>query len=65
MTIRTALLESRFLFGDQALYDTLVARFDQEIVATSARRRSSTPSSRSAMRASRRPARRAISSSPT
>jgi [protein-PII] uridylyltransferase len=36
MTIRTSLLEARFLFGDRALYDTLIGRFDQEIVATSA-----------------------------
>ena len=35
MTIRTSLLESRFLFGDEALYDNLVERFDHEIVATS------------------------------
>jgi len=32
MTIRTALLESRFLFGDAALYDELAARFDKEVV---------------------------------
>src|SRR5918993_884118 len=32
MTIRTALLEARFLLGDQALYDSLTARFDKEIV---------------------------------
>jgi [protein-PII] uridylyltransferase len=36
MTIRTSLLESRFLFGDRDLYDHLVERFDREIVATSA-----------------------------
>ena len=36
MTIRTSLLEARFLFGDRALFDNLVERFDQEIVATSA-----------------------------
>ncbi|WP_445502211.1 [protein-PII] uridylyltransferase [Microvirga sp. G4-2] len=36
MTIRTALLEARFLFGDKALFDDLVQRFDKEIVATSA-----------------------------
>ena len=35
MTIRTSLLEARFLFGDQALYDTLNARFDRELIATS------------------------------
>src|SRR5581483_2575892 len=32
MTIRTAVLESRFLIGDQKLFDTLVTRFDKEIV---------------------------------
>src|SRR5471032_3257151 len=32
MTIRTAILETRFLTGDQALYDELVARFDKEVV---------------------------------
>ncbi|MEO8884008.1 MAG: [protein-PII] uridylyltransferase [Devosia sp.] len=32
MTVRTATLEARFLTGDQKLFDTLVARFDAEIV---------------------------------
>src|SRR6201997_4593683 len=32
MTIRTAILETRFLTGDQNLYDELVARFDKEVV---------------------------------
>jgi [protein-PII] uridylyltransferase len=32
MTIRTAVLEARFLFGDRALYDELVTRFDKEVV---------------------------------
>lgn len=36
MTIRTSLLEARFLFGDRALYDKLIERFDGEIIATSA-----------------------------
>ncbi|MET0429453.1 MAG: [protein-PII] uridylyltransferase [Microvirga sp.] len=36
MTIRTSLLEARFLFGDKGLYDTLMQRFDAEIVASSA-----------------------------
>ena len=36
MTIRTAILESRFLLGDEALHDELVARFDAEIVRHSA-----------------------------
>ncbi|WP_230530260.1 [protein-PII] uridylyltransferase [Microvirga roseola] len=36
MTIRTSLLEARFLFGDRDLYDALTDRFDREIVATSA-----------------------------
>src|ERR1700742_3203246 len=36
MTIRTAILEPRFLTGDQPLYDELVARFDKEVVQGSA-----------------------------
>ena len=32
MTIRTAVLETRFLTGDQPLYNELVARFDKEVV---------------------------------
>src|SRR3979490_2888154 len=32
MTIRPAVLETRFLTGDQPLYDELVARFDKEVV---------------------------------
>src|SRR6201746_20304 len=32
MTIRTAILETRFLTGDQPLYDELVERFDKEVV---------------------------------
>src|SRR5579872_3575513 len=32
MTIRTAILETRFLAGDRPLYDELVARFDKEVV---------------------------------
>ena len=32
MTIRTALLEARFLLGERKLYDELVTRFDKEIV---------------------------------
>src|SRR5438477_2126380 len=32
MTIRTAILETRFLTGDKPLYDELVARFDREVV---------------------------------
>jgi [protein-PII] uridylyltransferase len=32
MTIRTALLESRYLLGDAALYSELTARFDKEVV---------------------------------
>ncbi|MEJ2376043.1 MAG: [protein-PII] uridylyltransferase [Pseudolabrys sp.] len=31
MTIRTAILEARFLLGDRALYDDLIARFDDEV----------------------------------
>jgi len=36
MTIRTSLLEARFLFGARELFDSLVERFDKEIVAPSA-----------------------------
>lgn len=32
MTIRTAILETRFLTGDKPLYDELVERFDKEVV---------------------------------
>ncbi len=31
-TIRTALLEARFLLGEQALFDEMVTRFDREVV---------------------------------
>jgi [protein-PII] uridylyltransferase len=36
MTIRTAILEARFLLGDRALFNELVARFDREVVQGSA-----------------------------
>jgi [protein-PII] uridylyltransferase len=36
MTIRTAILEARFLLGDQQLFDELVKRFDNEVVRTTA-----------------------------
>jgi [protein-PII] uridylyltransferase len=32
MTVRTALLESRYLLGDRKLFDEFVARFDKEVV---------------------------------
>src|SRR6188474_2294067 len=32
MTIRTGLLEARYLLGDHKLYDELVVRFDKEVV---------------------------------
>ncbi len=32
MTIRTAVLEARYLLGDRKLYDELMARFDKEVV---------------------------------
>ncbi len=32
MTIRTALLEARYLLGDRKLYDELTTRFDKEVV---------------------------------
>jgi [protein-PII] uridylyltransferase len=37
LTIRTALLESRYVWGDQPLYDEANARFDAEVVAGTAR----------------------------
>ncbi len=37
LTIRTALLESRYVWGDIALYDEASARFDAEVVAGTAR----------------------------
>ena len=37
LSIRTAMLESRFVWGDQALYDEAGARFRKEIVAGNAR----------------------------
>ena len=65
MTIRTALLEARFLFGDPALYDALLAALRQGGGARQRRPSSSTRSSRSATPASPRPAPRATSSSRT
>jgi [protein-PII] uridylyltransferase len=32
MTIRTSILESRFLFGDRTLFDELITRFDKDVV---------------------------------
>ncbi|WP_417667922.1 [protein-PII] uridylyltransferase [Roseibium sp.] len=32
MTIRTAILEARYIWGDQALYDDLVGRFNTEVI---------------------------------
>jgi [protein-PII] uridylyltransferase len=37
LTIRTALLEARYIWGDQTLYDEASARFDAEVVAGTAR----------------------------
>ena len=37
MTIRTTILEARLVHGDPALFNTLIDRFDKEIVAYSAR----------------------------
>jgi [protein-PII] uridylyltransferase len=36
MTIRTTLLDARFLFGDAALFDDTMARFERELVQRSA-----------------------------
>src|SRR5262249_43574205 len=64
MTIRTSLLEARYLLGDRKLFDELVARFDKE-VCRAPRRNSSPPSSPSARSATGAPASPAIWSSPT
>jgi [protein-PII] uridylyltransferase len=37
LTIRTALLEARYVWGDQALYDEASARFDAEVMVGTAR----------------------------
>ncbi len=37
LTIRTALLEARYVWGDQTLYDEAAARFDAEVLAGTAR----------------------------
>jgi [protein-PII] uridylyltransferase len=37
MTIRTAVLESRFLLGDRSLYDQLMTRFDKQVAQGTAR----------------------------
>ena len=37
LTIRTALLEARYVWGDQGVYDEASSRFDREIVAGTAR----------------------------
>jgi [protein-PII] uridylyltransferase len=36
MTIRTAILEARFLLGDRKLFDELIARFDKDVVRNTA-----------------------------
>ncbi|MCT8989976.1 [protein-PII] uridylyltransferase [Chelativorans sp. SCAU2101] len=36
ITIRTAVLEARYICGEEALYDKLIARFDREIVKDTA-----------------------------
>lgn len=37
LTIRTALLEGRYIWGDEQLYDQVAQRFDREVVAGTAR----------------------------
>ena len=37
LTIRTALLEGRYIWGDESLYDEASARFDKEVTANTAR----------------------------
>src|SRR3974390_1066097 len=36
ITVRTAVLEARYLLGDRKLYDELVARFDKDVAQGSA-----------------------------
>ncbi len=33
MTIRTSILEARYIWGDEALFETLIERFDKEVVS--------------------------------
>ncbi len=37
LTVRTAMLEARYVWGDRAVYDEALARFDAEVVKDSAR----------------------------
>ena len=37
LTVRTAILEARYVWGDRAVYDEALARFDAEVVQDSAR----------------------------
>jgi len=63
MTIRTTLLEARFILGESALFDELRERFDKEIVAIP-RANSWRPNSPNATPASSASALRAMWSSP-
>ena len=65
MTIRTAILEARFLFGDRALFDELSDALRPRGGAQHGAANSSPPSSPSARSATAAPASRAIWSSPT
>ena len=65
MTIRTAMLEARYLWGDQALFDELITRFDKRGGPGHRRRVRRPPSSPSATSATAAAASRAIWSSRT
>ena len=65
MTIRTAILEARFLLGDSKLFDELHTRASTTRWCATPRRNSSPPSSPSARTASAAPGSRAIWSSRT
>ena len=65
ITIRTSILEARFLLGDRALFDELLTRFDKEVVQDTGAEYRRRPSSPSATTGTPRPARAAIWSSPT
>ena len=64
MTIRTTLLEARFILGNAELFDELVRELRSRDRARRTRANSSPPSSPNATRACSAPAPRAISSNP-
>jgi hypothetical protein len=65
LTIRTAILEARYLWGDRDLYDDLARRFDEDVVADTAREFIDMKLAERDLRHRRAGANRAIWSSPT